>query len=486
MPKSGSVHRFLISTTRIHLWIPLIVAVFLFLALRLEMPILTYVPIGLIFLLISLYDVRILIIPAAFLLQLSQEYWLGSFGLGLPVEPLLLILLPISIMTVLRRQPWNPHPIAHSPLATILFIHIVWIFFTALLSEMPLIGIKFFLAKLWYVIPALVVFAVPVIEDSKTRRLILYAMIGGMTFVVLWFLFRYVEFGFALRKVNQALKPWARNHVDFAVGLTLLFPYLILMLKNESNRTLKRLLIGILVLWTFALVVSWTRAAWVASFLALALIPIIRLRLFIPALASGLLIAGITIHLLTYKNYYMVFAPDPRYVRSHDDLASHLEATVAFRDVSVAERIYRWLAGIEMWKDHPITGFGPNTFYHFYDHYTVEAFRTWVSLNPERSDVHNYYLQLLIEQGIPGLLIWIVLMISSLTIAYRLMFRLPGFSRELITAAFFSLFMAYVHIFFSNQIEAISNGPIFWFGIGIIAYLHGVYLRNKENLHISK
>jgi len=480
------VLRFRLSTNWVHFWIPLIVSIFLFLALWLEIPLLTFVPIGLIFLLISLYDVRILIIPAAFLLQLSQEYWLGSFGLGLPVEPLLLILLPISLLIIAKRQPWDPTPVANSPLSLVLFLHLIWIFFTALLSEMPVVSIKFFLAKLWYVIPAIVVFAVPVAEDSRTRRLVLYAMIGGMTFVVLWFLFRYVEFGFALRKVNQALKPWARNHVDFAVGLTLLFPYLILMLKNESNKTLKRLLFVIVALWLFSLVVSWTRAAWVASLLALALIPIIRLRLFIPALFSGFLITAFAIHFMTYKNYYMVFAPDPRYVRSHDDLASHLEATVAFRDVSVAERIYRWLAGIEMWKDHPVAGLGPNTFYHFYDHYTVEAFRTWVSLNPERSDVHNYYLQLLIEQGIPGLVIWLVLMISSLIIAYRLMFRLSGFSRELVIAAFFSIFMAYVHIFFSNQIEAISNGPIFWFGIGIIAYLHGVYLTNKENQYISK
>ena len=465
-----------------HLWIPLVTALSILIAYLLEIPLLAYVPVALVSSILILYDIRLLIIPAAFSLQLSQEYWLGSFGLGLPVEPLLFLLLPISLLVIVKKEPWDPTPIAHSPIALILFLHLTWILTTALLSEMPVISLKFFLAKLWYIIPAIVVMAVPVVQDPKTRRMILYAMIGGMTFVVIWFLFRYAELGFALRKVNQALKPWSRNHVDFAVGLCLLLPYLLLMLKHEKQRRLKKLLAIAFVLWLIALFVSWTRAAWLAIAASMVAIPIIRLRLFISAMIIGLISLGLSIHLLTYKNFYMVFAPDPRYVRAHDDLASHLEATVAFRDVSVAERIYRWLAGIEMWKEHPVAGFGPNTFYHFYDHYTVEAFRTWVSLNPERSDVHNYYLQVLIEQGIPGLAIWLLLMFSSLIIAYRLMFKLQGFLKDLTIASFFSLLMAYVHIFFSNQIEAISNGPIFWFSIGIVAYIHSVYLKNKGTL----
>ena len=44
------------------------------------------------------------------------------------------------------------------------------------------------------------------------------------------------------------------------------------------------------------------------------------------------------------------------------------------------------------------TGSGPGTFYPVYQHYTDNAFRTYVSDNPEQSTCHNYYLQTFAEQ----------------------------------------------------------------------------------------
>jgi O-antigen ligase len=39
----------------------------------------------------------------------------------------------------------------------------------------------------------------------------------------------------------------------------------------------------------------------------------------------------------------------------------------------------------------------------------LPAFKTWVSNNPEHSTVHNYFLLITIEQGIPGLLFFLLL-----------------------------------------------------------------------------
>ena len=77
-------------------------------------------------------------------------------------------------------------------------------------------------------------------------------------------------------------------------------------------------------------------------------------------------------------------------------------STYQLKDVSTAERFYRWIAGVRMIKDNWLTGYGPNTFYENYKGYTVPAYKTWVSDNPEHSTVHNYFLLTAIEQGIPG------------------------------------------------------------------------------------
>ena len=69
-------------------------------------------------------------------------------------------------------------------------------------------------------------------------------------------------------------------------------------------------------------------------------------------------------------------------------------------DISTMERVYRWVAGVEMVKDKPIFGFGPGTFYSAYKAYTLSSFQTYVSDNVDHSTVHNYFLLTFIEQGL--------------------------------------------------------------------------------------
>ncbi|WP_252407921.1 O-antigen ligase family protein, partial [Escherichia coli] len=67
-----------------------------------------------------------------------------------------------------------------------------------------------------------------------------------------------------------------------------------------------------------------------------------------------------------------------------------------------------------MVANKPLTGFGTNSFYPTYKGYTLPAYKTWVSNNPDHSTVHNYFLLTAIEQGLPGLCIFLVLIIYML------------------------------------------------------------------------
>ena len=82
------------------------------------------------------------------------------------------------------------------------------------------------------------------------------------------------------------------------------------------------------------------------------------------------------------------------------------------------------IAGVRMIKDNWLTGYGPNTFYDNYKEYAVPAFKTWVSDNNDHSTVHNYFLLMAIEQGIPGLLFFIILAGAMLYYAQYLYHRI--------------------------------------------------------------
>jgi O-antigen ligase len=124
--------------------------------------------------------------------------------------------------------------------------------------------------------------------------------------------------------------------------------------------------------------------------------------IFLP-LAASILYLG-------YANRYLNYRPDFERTIYHQEFMDHLKATYRLTDLSTAERFHRWIGGIRMTEGHLLHGYGPNSFFYEYKPYTVTAFQTYVSINEEKSTVHNYFLLLLIEQGIPGLLIFCLLL----------------------------------------------------------------------------
>jgi O-antigen ligase len=74
--------------------------------------------------------------------------------------------------------------------------------------------------------------------------------------------------------------------------------------------------------------------------------------------------------------------------------------------------------------DKYILGFGPGGFYNYYQSYTLSQFTTYVSNNPDRSSTHNYFLMTAVEQGLPGLLIFLGIIFMYFKQAQRSLFKL--------------------------------------------------------------
>ena len=89
-------------------------------------------------------------------------------------------------------------------------------------------------------------------------------------------------------------------------------------------------------------------------------------------------------------------------------------------DMSTVERFYRWIAAVNLFKEHPLVGVGPNNFVSNYKKYTVTAYETYISDNEEKSTVHNYFLLLLTEQGLPALVLYVVLLFVILLSAQKI------------------------------------------------------------------
>ncbi|KXK41768.1 MAG: O-antigen ligase family protein [Chitinophagaceae bacterium] len=164
----------------------------------------------------------------------------------------------------------------------------------------------------------------------------------------------------------------------------------------------------------------------------------------------------------------------------HESLEDHIMATIQGTDISSAERYYRWIAALRMSKDNPIVGVGPNLFYDYYKAYTITSFKTWVSRNPERSTTHNYFLFMLVEQGIPGMVLYGALIFIIFYLGQKVYHsQNEPFYRDVVIGALCSIAAIFINNFFSELIETDKIGSIFYLSIAVII---AVSLRENKNI----
>ncbi len=366
------------------------------------------------------------------LVPLSTEVYLpGGLGTDLPTEPLIIGLAGMGLLIGLQRlQDLDARVIRH-PITILLLLHLGWIFITTLTSQLPVVSIKFLLAKLWYVGTFFFVSLYLIRKEPDYRRLFWLVFIpllltAGITIL------RHAAYGFSYGDIHKVLHPYQRNHVNYAASLALFVPFVWFARFWYRPFSLKWwAIIGGLGILLVGVYLSYTRAAYVALMIAATAWFIIRWKLLRYVLGASLLAVLIGFLWIAEQNRYLEYAPNYDRTISHEQFDNLIEATYKMEDISTMERVYRWAAGVFMSAEEPWLGFGPGNFVNFYKAYTVTSFQTYVSDNPERSGIHSYYLMTLVEQGFPGLFFFLALSFGVLLYGENLYHRLKDPSQKL-------------------------------------------------------
>lgn len=456
---------------------------------------------------IVLQEPLFLLVPFAWLLipvifnytvtQTEQLYWLlfimlplstelnitPQLGLDFPDEILLILLTGISIVKLVHQPKWFPSSLAKHPLFFLLVIYLLWLLVTCMYAVEPLLAIKYLVAKTWYIIPFVLLPQVLLYSRDRISR-IAVCLLVPMLFVVIQALVRHSFYHFSFGDIKKVMPPFFRNHVNYSSMLAALLPvaWCSWKLTPTVSPIRKWILVGMLIGLT-GLLFAYSRGAWIALLLGISAVWVIRKKLmgvFVLIAVLGVIISATW--LVTDKNY-MRFAPDHDHTVFHTDFGEHMLATVEMKDVSTAERFYRWIAGAGMLAEKPVTGFGPNAFYLHYRPYTVNRFETWVSNNPEHSTVHNYFLLIALEQGVIGLALFCVLYFGMLLHIQRLyhQFQSQFYRNIALTVGMVLVIIGTINTM-SDMIETDKIGSLFWLCLGMIVLLETKSREEKEYL----
>ena len=425
-----------------------------------------YVLVGLPFALLigylGLTNYKLLFYLLLLVLPFSVELVMESVATSLPVEPIVaglfllaLVILSFNYKRISTRAMFNA-------ITVLLISQLFWILIASLFSINHLHSFKYLFSKLWY-FTGFFIFGLAFLRNKDDFEKIFWILFIPTFLLVVISLVRYSFFDFAFQYVNYSIMPYFRNKVNYAVVLTLLYPFIwVMSIKYEQWSLRKIVLDSAKVIFLIGIFFSYTRSAILALAAGFACLVVMRMRSIKLATLAAILGAIGVVYYLSNDNKYLDFAPEYTKTIHHDRLDDHIEATFSGQDASGMERFYMWLGGLGMFKESPWTGYGPMTFYPEYKKHTVLVFETYLSENEERLTIHNYFLLMLVEQGIPGFLLFAGLVIVVLFKCQRLyiVYRDPHY-RLLILGIGIFMVMLSVNLLLSDLIEAVKPGGLY-------------------------
>lgn len=436
------------------------------------------IPFALLLVYVSIHNFKAVFYLLAFCLPLSAEVDLpGGIGTDLPSEPLMVGLTLIYLLYVLKNLKTLSADFLKHPLTLLFLVHISWITFATITSGLFIVSLKFLLAKLWYV-TVFYFMAGTVFQKEKDYKIYFWCIFIPLIITIFIINYRHAAFAFDFEKINAVVQPFYRNHVNYACLMALFFPIVWLATSWYKRWSIPwwTLVFGAVVM-IVGIYFSYTRAAYGALFIALGSYFIIKFRIIKIALVGTALGAVFFLNFLATNNNYLEYAPDYNKTITHKDFGNLLEATAKGEDISTMERVHRWVAGFQMIQKEPLTGFGPGNFINFYERHTITSFRTYVSDNPERSGIHSYYFMTMVEQGIPGLLIFLLLTAFILAKGEEVYHQtLDPNARRLVLMAILSIIVVDSLLLINDMLETDKVGPFLFIGM---AWIVNQDLKNK-------
>ena len=423
---------------------------------------------------VAVVDFRSLFFLLLACIPFSIEYTFpNGFGTDLPTEPLMVGLMLVYFLYVaksgfvLRGGIFLRHPIT-----LLIVLSLAWAVVATINSLDVFLSIKYLLAKIWYIVAFFFLGGV-ILKEKKDIKRFAWTIFIPLSIAVLITTIRHAAVGFSFQDVNYVMQPMFRNHVSYGCILATFLPFIVLALTWTPPRsTTKWLLIIGLVLFLFAIQLSFTRAAYGAVMGAGAFYFIVKYRLTRYVVAAAIIAVIGFVGYITSHDKYLDYAPRFDRTITHQNFDNLLEATAKGEDISTMERVYRWVAGFQMVSHRPLTGFGPNNFYDFYKSYTVTKFKTYVSDNPDGSTVHCYYLLMAIEQGIPGMLIFFILIFYVLLRGEKIYHKAKErWQRNTAMAALLSFATILILILINDLIETDKIGSFFFMNMAILINL---------------
>ncbi len=416
-----------------------------------------------------------------FATPLSIFYFNPDLGVGitLPTEPLFVGIMILFFAKILYRGGFDRKVFLH-PISLALVFNLLWVLVTSITSELPLVSIKFFIARLWFVSVCFYLMS-QLFKKPKNIKLFFWLYAIPLSMAVIYTLVVHAQNGFTREASVWVMFPFFKEHTVYGAVLALFIPItfvLAFMLNNSLNsRLLASLLLTILVV---GVIMSFTRAAWVSLVAAIgvAVLVVLKINRF-----TFFLIVAAFAGLLWFYQDAILDRFESNQATSSDNLTEHVSSISNIStDASNLERINRWKSALRMFQERPLVGFGPGTYMFLYAPYQKPYEKTIISTNAgDLGNAHSEYIGPLAESGVMGMLSVLALVYFTVTTSLRVYYGLEDKEHKRIAlAVFMGLVTYWTHGLLNNFLDMDKAAlPVYGFTALLVIY-ERYYLPSKQ------
>ncbi|HSH66369.1 MAG TPA: O-antigen ligase family protein [Bacteroidia bacterium] len=445
---------------------------------------LNLVPAALLVILLALFSLDKLILLVVFLtpLAINLQHLEGGLGLSLPTEPIIFGIMIIFILKQLHHSTFDRQVVKH-PITISIIVYLTWIFITSITSEMPVVSFKFLISRLWYIL-VFYFLGIQLFKDYSNIKKFIWLYISAFILVIFYTIYNHSLYGFEEAPANYVMSPFYNDHTVYGAMLAMFFPALLFFTVNRKYSAIIRfmatLLLGIFIL---ALILSYTRGAWLSLVVAFIVYVVLLLRVkfnFILFIAVCLSITAMAfqteIKLSLEKNRQDASQDFDKHIQSISNIST---------DASNLERLNRWSAALRMFEARPVFGWGPGTYAFVYAPFQQAQEKTIISTNlGNAGNAHSEYLGPLSESGVLGIVTFIAIVICVLSAGFRLYYTIEDREMKKMVLVLLLGFVTYiVHGVINDFLDTDKASVPFW---GFIAMLVAIDVYHRKAINTNQ
>lgn len=433
------------------------------------------IPLVLLVAYLLIFKLETLLFSVYFLVPISIVSDNSDLGVSFafPSEPILFGLMLFFFLKLLIEKQFDTNVLKH-PIVLSMFAYFAWMGFTTLTSSMPLVSAKSMLSHMWGAV-TYVLLGSQLFRKYENIHKALWLFVAGFTLVIIYVLVRHAGKGFSIADSSIVLTPFMWNHCVYGAVISFMIPYLFLYTVNgkkfDSNTMLVPIAAMLTFVWIIALFFSYTRAAWLSVIAAVGFSVITYLRI---SFKQMLLMIGLAGCVAWFMQDSILRSLESNNKVSNQELSSHLKSISNVKnDESNLERLNRWSSGFNMLKERPVLGWGTGTYMFQYAPFQNPWQKTSASTNfGEVGSIHSEYFGPLVEMGIIGFLLFIIINLAALATGLKLYYESKkNHIRILALAIILGMITYLVHGLVNNFLDWDKASLLYWSSFGILTSL---------------